>query len=75
MVKNVLIGKSRRFARPRIAAGARFIELEFILNESRCVMVNRGFRIALTCADATPGVAIRKFARVLSVLLSELPNQ
>jgi len=43
MVKNVLIGKSRRFARPRIAAGARFVELEFILNESRCVMVNRGF--------------------------------
>jgi hypothetical protein len=42
MVKNVLIGKNVRSAGQRIAAGARFVELEFILNESRRVMVNPG---------------------------------
>ena len=41
MVKIVLIGKNRGAHGPHAANRARFVALEFILNEPRGIMVNR----------------------------------
>jgi hypothetical protein len=43
MVKNVLIGKSPRSGGAQARKRARFVGLEFILNEARGRMVNRAF--------------------------------